>query len=233
MYDGKRILAIIPARGGSKGIKKKNLRMVQGKKLIEYTLDAATNSKYIDHIFVSTDDLEIAEVASSNGIEVPELRPKKLATDEAKTIDSLLHTIEYLKVNKCEKFDYVILLQPTQPLRTSQHIDESIELIIDNKWESLVGVSPVNDHPSLIRSIQNDSVIEPLLKQTSTIRRQDFIAYYKVNGAIYVNKINEAFNSETSLNDNKHAYIMNDYEDVDIDEMRDLELLNFVLMNKK
>lgn len=232
MYQGKRILAVIPARGGSKGIPKKNLKIVQGKRLIEYTLEAAITSKYIDHIFVSTDDLEIAKVATSNGINVPELRPAHLATDKSKTIDAIMHTIEYLDTHKNEKFDYVILLQPTQPLRTNQHIDESIELIIDKKWNSLIGVSPVKDHPSLIRSVSDD-VLEPLIKQTSTIRRQDFEAYFKVNGAIYINKINGDFNSNTSLNDNKHAYIMSDYEDIDIDEIRDLELFDFVLTKSK
>lgn len=232
MYQGKRILAVIPARGGSKGIPKKNLKIVQGKKLIEYTLDAVIASKYVDHIFVSTDDREIAEVAASNGINVPELRPAHLATDKSKTIDTIIHTLEYLDTNKNEQFDYVILLQPTQPLRTDRHIDESIELIIDKNWDSLIGVSPVKDHPSLIRSISNE-IVEPLIQQTSTIRRQDFKAYFKVNGAIYINKIDDDFNLNTSLNDNKYAYIMSDYEDIDIDEVKDLELFDFTLTNSK
>ncbi|RKJ30419.1 acylneuraminate cytidylyltransferase family protein, partial [Butyricicoccus sp. 1XD8-22] len=118
MIQSNRVLAIIPARGGSKGIPKKNIIEVDGKPLIQYTIEAAQQSKYIDKVFVSTDEMEIAQVAINCGISVPFLRPIELASDESKTIETVIHTINELKKQN-EYFNYVVLLQPTQPLRQS------------------------------------------------------------------------------------------------------------------
>src|SRR5690606_27271515 len=125
MYQGKKFIAIIPARGGSKGIPDKNIVDVLGKPLIGYTIEAAQQSKYLDCLFVSTDSERIADVCGRFGISVKELRPSALATDEAKTIDVLRHVLRKFPVGS---FDYVVLLQPTQPLRTARHIDEAIEI---------------------------------------------------------------------------------------------------------
>ena len=126
MYKNKRILALIPARGGSKGIKDKNIIELCGKPLIAYSIDAAKNSKYIDDILVSTDSEKIAEVAKKYGARVPFLRPYELATDTSTTLDVVLHAIDY--VNKEEKkYDTLILLQPTAPLRKTEDIDSAIE----------------------------------------------------------------------------------------------------------
>jgi CMP-N,N'-diacetyllegionaminic acid synthase len=231
MYQGKTFLAVIPARGGSKGIPKKNIVEVCGKPLIQYTIEEALSSKLLDRIIVSTDDVEIAEVSKKCGAEVPFLRPKELADDQAKTIDVLIHAINELK-KRGEKYDYLILLQPTQPLRKSWHIDEAIQQIVNNKAESLVSVSEVKEHPILIRTINESGNTERLLKVNSTVRRQEFPKYYKVNGAIYINKINDKFNEQTSLNDNKFAYIMDSKYDLDIDEPRDLEIFKLMIKNK-
>jgi CMP-N,N'-diacetyllegionaminic acid synthase len=231
MYQGKTFLAVIPARGGSKGIPKKNIVEVCGKPLIQYTIEEALSSKLLDRIIVSTDDVEIAEVSKKCGAEVPFLRPKELADDQAKTIDVLIHAINELK-KRGEKYDYLILLQPTQPLRKSWHIDEAIQQIVNNKAESLVSVSEVKEHPILIRTINESGNTERLRKVNSTVRRQEFPKYYKVNGAIYINKINDKFNEQTSLNDNKFAYIMDSKYDLDIDEPRDLEIFKLMIKNK-
>lgn len=228
MKNNQKILALIPARAGSKGIKDKNIIDLNGKPLIAYSIQEALKSRYIDKVVVSTDGEEIAEVSKRYGAEVPFLRPEYLAADNSKTIDSMLHCIEELK-GMGEHYDYVVLLQPTQPLRLAFHIDEAIEQIIKSEEDGLVSVSKVKDHPILIRTIGEDNHLENLLPGCSTKRRQDFPDYFKVNGAIYINKINDNFNKDTSLNDNSLPYIMDEKYDVDIDELLDLKIAKLLL----
>jgi CMP-N,N'-diacetyllegionaminic acid synthase len=223
MYNGKTFLAVIPARGGSKGIPRKNIVNVNNKPLIQYTVSEAKDSKYLDKIIVSTEDKEIAQIAKKCGAEVPFLRPEELANDEAKSIDAIIHVIDELS-SRGSKYDYLVLLQPTQPLRKSWHIDEAIERIVDKEEESLVSVTKVTEHPILIRTIDENGKLKNLLNLNSTIKRQDFPEYYKVNGAIYINKLDENFSKNTSLNDNKLAYIMEREFDLDIDDPIDLEI---------
>ncbi|MEH7494539.1 acylneuraminate cytidylyltransferase family protein [Neobacillus niacini] len=228
MYQNKRFIAIIPARGGSKGIPNKNIIDVNGKPLIQYSIDAAKASKYIDSIVVSTDSVEIAEVAAQCGADIPALRPEYLASDKAKTIDALLHMVEVLR-RVGEEFDYLVLLQPTQPLRQGFHIDEAIETMMSRNSKSLVSISKVNEHPVLMRTQNLDGTLKNILNVSSTIRRQDFPDFYKVNGAIYINALDHTFNQDTSLNDNEIGYAMDSKYDVDIDEPIDLEIAKIKL----
>ena len=230
MKYNKKILAIIPARAGSKGIKDKNIINLNGKPLIAYSIESGLKSKYIDKVVVTTDGEEIAKVSKSYGAEVPFMRPDYLSSDTAKTIDVVMHCIEELK-KLGEQYDYMVLLQPTQPLRQSCHIDEAIELILAKDEEALVSVSKVKDHPILMRTIDENGYAVNLLEGSSTKRRQEFPNFYKVNGAIYINKINENLNNETSLNDNKLVYIMDEKYDVDIDEMLDLQIAEIAISN--
>lgn len=228
MFHDKKIIAIIPARGGSKGIPNKNIVDVNGNPLIVYTINAAKESQYIDRIYVSTDSTEIADVCCANGVEVESLRPQYLATDEAKTLDTLKYTLNLLQ-SQNEYYDYVILLQPTQPLRSYVHIDEAIELISVHENPSIISVSEVEDHPIFIRRINETGELESLLQTSSTVRRQDLPAYYKVNGAIYINAVSDIIKQDTSLNDNKIPYVMGRQYDLDIDRLEDLERLRWLL----
>lgn len=223
MYKGKSFLAVVPARGGSKGIPHKNIVKVNGKELISYTLDAAKKSKYIDKILVSTEDKDVKYVAQREGAFVLD-RPMELAQDASKTIDVLLHVVNETK----EKYDYLILLQPTQPLRLARHIDEAIEQIVEEGLPSLVSVSPVKNHPLLIRQMDQRKELSNLLPQGSTVRRQDFPDYYVINGAIYINKIAD-LSPEVSLNDNAYGYEMPSEYDLDVDEPLDLVVLEAML----
>lgn len=221
MYKSKRILALIPARGGSKGIKNKNIIDICGKPLISYTINAAKESKYIDYVFVSTDSEEIKEVALKCGANVPFLRDESLAKDTSKTIDAVVYSINKLKeIN--EMFDYLVLLQPTSPLRKSKEIDEAIEKICASNYDSLASVSLVEENPILFRTIDENGKLISLLNENSTVRRQDFKKYYRVNGAIYINEI-KSIDSNVSLNDNKLAYIMEQSKSIDIDSYEDVE----------
>ncbi|NLI59714.1 MAG: acylneuraminate cytidylyltransferase family protein [Clostridium sp.] len=228
MYKGKSFLALIPARGGSKGILRKNIINIEGKPLIQYTIEQAKMSKYMDRVIVSTEDNEIAEISVKLGAEVPFLRSKELAKDNTKTISVVIDLLKKLE-EIGSKYDYVVLLQPTQPLRKSFHIDEAIKKIVEIGGESLVSVSEVNEHPILMRTIEEDNTVRSLLGINSTVRRQEFPKIFKVNGAIYINKVSGNFNNETSLNDNKLAYVMDKKYDLDIDEAEDLEILKLRL----
>ena len=216
MFKNYTYLAIIPARGGSKGIPKKNIVPLGGKPMIAYSIEAALQSKYIDHTIVSTDDEKIAQISSNYGANVI-MRPPELAKDTSVTIDVLLHVIKALET----EYDFLVLLQPTSPLRLSKHIDEAIELFQSNGNKSLVSVSLVNDHPLLIRTVDDTGKLNKLFSKNSTVRRQDMPKYYRINGAIYINKISH-IHAKTSLNDNQTAYIMPQEFSVDIDEPIDL-----------
>ncbi|HEY4600594.1 MAG TPA: acylneuraminate cytidylyltransferase family protein [Cerasibacillus sp.] len=230
MYNDKTFLAVIPARGGSKGIPRKNIIKINKKPLIQYTIDAALSSKYLDDIIVSTDDKEIATISRDLGASVPYLRPKHLATEQSPTIETLIHVIEGQK-KLGRTYDYVVTLQPTQPLRQARHINEAIEKIIYYNADSLTSVSKVMEHPILMRTLMKNDQLKNILNMNSTVRRQDFSEIYKVNGAIYINKTS-CMNSETSLNDNKLAYIMENIYDLDIDEPSDINLFKWMIENK-
>ena len=188
MYDKNKILALIPARGGSKGIKNKNIIDLAGRPLISYSIITSLKSKYIDDTVVSTDSMEIADVAKKCGAEVPFMRPEKLASDEAKTIDVALHAVDVLEAQG-RRYDALILLQPTQPLRAVEDVDKAIELFFKCVECGLVSVSQVADHPLLIRMVDSNGHLISILNESSTCRRQDMKCYYKVNGCIYINRI--------------------------------------------
>lgn len=227
MYQNKRILALIPARGGSKGIKNKNIIDLCGKPLVSYSIESGKRSNYIDDVVVTTDSNEIADVAKKFNAWVPFMRPRSLASDTSKTIDCVLHAVHTLETMG-HYYDLCILLQPTQPLRTTEDIDKSIHTFFEYKCESLLSVSPVNDAPILIRQLNKDGTLTHLINQTSTVRRQDMLPYYVVNGCIYINKIEDLCES-TSFNDNKTAFIMSKDHSVDIDNPSDLDLAKYYM----
>lgn len=228
MFKDEKILALIPARGGSKGIKNKNIVELCGKPLLAYTTEAAKKSRHIDKILVSTDSRKIADVAESFGADVPFMRPAEISLDTTPTLDVVIHAINWLK-EAGDIYDTLVLLQPTGPLRTAEDIDAAIESYFVHGEKALVSVSIVNDHPILIRSIGDGNILKPLLSNTSsTVRRQDMPKYYKVNGCIYINKISE-ITAGTNLNDNPLAFVMSPEHSIDIDEPADLWLARYYI----
>lgn len=227
MYNKRKILGLVPARSGSKGIKNKNVILVNQKPLIAYTIEAAKHSKFIDDVVVSTDSINIAEIAKKYGADVPFLRPSYLAGDTTKTIEVVLHCVNALKkVNR--EYSDIILLQPTQPLRTTEDIDNAIKHYYQNNRMSLVSISEVKENPLLMRKV-TDGAMFPLLNKNSTCRRQDMEKYYKVNGCIYINEI-RLLNETTSFNDNVLPYVMLKEHSVDIDEQIDVVIAEFYLL---
>ncbi len=230
MYNNDRILALIPARGGSKGIKDKNIISLNGDPLISYTILSSLKSKYIDDTVVTTDSQEIANISKKYGASVPFMRPAELASDQARTIDAVLHAIKSLD-EMGNHYDILVLLQPTQPLRTTVDIDRAIEKFFAKGMKGLVSISPVNEHPLLMRTMDEDGNVESLLGENSTCRRQDMKSYYKVNGCIYINRISE-ISQNTSFNDNLVGYVMSVAHSVDIDDMKDLYLAEYYIQKE-
>lgn len=219
MIQGKSVLAVIPARGGSKGIPKKNIKMFSGRPLIAYTIAAARNSASVDTVIVTTDSEDIADVARSFGAEVPFMRPAELALDSSKTIDAIVHARDTM-ARLGRAHDVVATLQPTSPLRRAQEIDGALEVFVEHGMLGLASVSEVTENPVLTRRIDESGVMHPLLPTSSTVRRQDMPKFWHVDGAIYIN-LSQRLDADTSLNDNPIAYVMPPLRSSDIDCIED------------
>ncbi len=224
MVGSKRLLAVIPARGGSKRLPRKNVLDLAGKPLIAWTIQEALNCKYIDQVIVSTDDKEISDISKEYGADVPFFRPSELATDEAKTVDVVLHLLDELeKVG--ERYDYIILLQPTSPLRTAQNIDESVELLQMKNSDAVISVCE-SEHPPLWCNVLPDdmSMDNFLDASVKNKRSQDLPKQYRINGAIYISSVKK-LKKENSffLSNNCIAYIMKQNVSIDIDTIDDFD----------
>lgn len=224
MIDTKRVLAIIPARGGSKGVPRKNVKLLGGKPLIGWTIEAAKGSRYIGRIVISTDDEDVASVAKTAGCDLPFMRPAKLATDTASSVDVVAHTLEALEGT----YDWLALLQPTSPFRTGQHIDRAFELLQKYQRSSCVGVVKSNKSPEWMFWLDNRGhSMSPVLDSAPPSRRQDCQAAYVINGAIYICSV-EAFkkNKKLVLPDTV-PYVMDDDDSLDIDTLEDFYRAEF------
>ena len=229
----KKILGIILARGGSKGIKDKNIVKFGNKPLIKWTFDAAKKSKKISKLILSTDSKKIASLARKNKIEVPFLRPKKFASDKSKSIDAIEHAINFFKKQKVF-FDYIVLLEPTSPLRTTLDIDKSINLIIKNKADSLVSICRVDEiNPSFLFKKKNKR-LQPLEKKISNhLRRQDVEPIYFLEGTIYISKTNVLFKKRSFCHSNTIGFEVPNWTSLDIDDKTDLEIGTSILKQRK
>lgn len=226
------MIAIIPARGGSKGLHGKNIKLLNGKPLIAYTIEAALHSKNITRVIVSTDDLEIAEVAKKYGAEIPFMRPGFLSSDNAKSIDVYNYTIDRLEEEENTEINEVIILQPTSPLRTSQHIDEAIEMYFAKKADSVVSYCQ-EEHPVFWHKyINEEGKFEEIFSGNYQKNRQDIKTTYYPNGAIYILS-KELLSKDTYYSANSYAYIMNNNCSVDIDTMDDFELAIWQITKNK
>ena len=227
MYKKKTILAIIPARAGSKGLPGKNIRPLLGKPLIAWSIEQTLRSKYIDKVMVSTDSPLIAAIARKYGAQAPFLRPKELASDTAKIADVILDVLQRLE-NGGDPFDLIMLLQPTLPLRSSIDIDASIEWLSARKAESLVSVCQAEHLPLWCNTLPKDYSMKDFIKQRFIKNRQGLPVFYRLNGAIYLSdwqcfkKRKNFFGAKTV------AFIMPQERSVDIDTKLDFEFAEFL-----
>jgi CMP-N,N'-diacetyllegionaminic acid synthase len=216
MYKGKKILALITARGGSRGIPGKNIKPLGGKPLINWTIAAAKGSKYIDRLIISTDDQVIADTAKEAGCEVPFLRPADLATDSSTSMDVIMHAFGHVQ----EQFDHLLLLQPTSPFRKTQHIDSIIQQGIDMASLMTVSVSKTKKHPAFMFNLAAGKLI-PVLEDGLQKRRQDMPAVYEHNGALYFSEISYLKKIKSYNCEGVRAFVMGDIESLDIDNTID------------
>ena len=225
MYKKESFLAFIPARGGSKRLPRKNILDLAGKPLIEWSIEAGLKSKYIDKVVLTSEDAEILSIAKDIGVDVID-RPVQLSTDSSTSFDVVKHAVETI-----EKYDYIILLQPTSPLRNEKHIDEAVELLIEKNADSVVSVCEVDHSPLWSNTLPDDGSMKDFLRpEVAGKRSQDFEKYYRLNGAIYICKTKPMMNYKTLfLKDNSYAYIMETSRSVDIDTYSDYLLANLIL----
>jgi len=219
-------LAVIPARGGSKRLPRKNILELNSKPLISYSIEAAQNSKYIDKVIVSSDDEEILNISQKYGA-LTIKRPDELASDTATTFDVIKHAIE-----NTNEYDYIVLLQPTSPLRDENHIDEAIELLEAKGANAVVSVCEMDHSPLWSNTLDQSLSMESFLKDEVLHKRsQDLERYYRLNGAIYIAKTDKLLEEESFfLKKNIFAYIMDRKSSVDIDEEIDFRIAK-ALMN--
>jgi len=218
------VLAIIPARGGSKGIPRKNIRTLCGKPLIVWTIQAAMQSEVIDKVIVSTEDSEIAELAKEYGADVPFLRPKELARDESTGMDPVFHALELLK-----DYKWVFLLQPTSPLRTVEDIDNIFKICSENNYSSSTSVSAVNKHPDWMFELGPGNNLVKYSTTKLVEIRQDLKKLYQLNGALYLAKVEWLKKHKHFVTKDTIAYIMPWERSVDIDNHCDWELAEYLI----
>ena len=228
MIGQKKVLAIIPARGGSKGIPRKNIRDVAGKPLIAWTIAAAKKSKYIDRVILTSEDEEIINVAKSFGCEVPFVRPAELSQDDTSGMEPILHAME-----KVTGYDIIVLLQVTSPLRLSEDIDGCIEECEARDGQACVTVSLVQENPYWMYQLDSNKTMHPLITQTEKIhRRQDMPSIYIINGAVYAAQAQWLQQHKTFVTKETAGYVMPLERSIDIDTEIDLQLASQFLQHR-
>jgi len=227
------ILGLVTARGGSKGIPRKNIVPLTGRPLIAWTIEAARLAQSVKRVIVSTDDPEIAAVAQAWGAEVPFMRPAELARDDSPHMDVVVHAIEWLMSNENWYPDYVLLLQPTSPLRMAEDIDAAVTLALQRDADGVVSVSEAPSHPYLIKRITEEGcLVNFLAKPEGYLPRQSFPPAYFVNGAIYLGRREVLLQKRTWYTQRTYAYVMPPERSLDIDTPWDLYLADLVLRDK-
>ena len=225
-------IAIITARGGSKGLPGKNIKELNGKPLIAYSIEAAINSNMFNKIIVSTDSEEIAEVSRKYGAEIPFIRPAELATDKSDSMDTLIHALDFYKENG-EEFEYVMKLQPTSPLRTAQDIIDAFGIIEEKNGDSVISVSKCKHPPLWSNIIPLDGNMRNFIRpEVKGKNRQELEIYYELNGLIFLSKIEKLIETRDWFGEKCYAQIIESERAIDIDDIIDFKLAE-ILVKKK
>ena len=221
------VLFVIPARGGSKGIPKKNIKPLAGKPLIYYSIDVARELTIDDNICVSTDDHEIIKVVENYGLNVPFIRPKELSSDNSSTNDVLLHALNFYQLNG-KNYDVIALLQPTSPFRKAYHVKEALERFTSD-IDMVVSVKETKSNPYYVLFEENSEGFLSKSKDSNFTRRQDCPTVWEFNGAIYIINIESLKDKGIGSFKKTVKYVMNEIESIDIDSMFDWKLSEFIL----
>lgn len=232
MYKEKKILAIIPARGGSKGLPGKNTRPLLDKPLIAWTIEQALSCKYLDTVMVNTDDKRIAVISNKYGAEVPYLRPGELATDDSKVIDTVIHTLDFYDSNAMA-YDYVCLLEPTSPLRKDGDIDNAIEKLVslENQAESVISLGQIAlEHPLYAKKVDEQGYVSPFfeLKENAPTRQTLPTAYFPY-GVVYLSKVSAVRKFRAVYPDRIVAYLIERWQNYEINDEWDFACVEAIL----
>lgn len=223
------MLAIIPARGGSKGLPGKNTKELCGKPLIAYTIEEALKSDKIDRVIVSTDSGDIANIAIQYGADVPFLRPDELSGDHAKAIDNYLYTIERISAEENRAINEFIVLQPTSPLRKVEHIDAAIKCFYQNNANSVVSVKKAEHPPAWYKIIDQNGILDDYIYEKNDLNRQEYPQTYLPNGAIFIFKYDVLKQKKTYYTDKSYPYLMDEKSSIDIDTIYDFLLAKTII----
>lgn len=225
-----RVLAVIPARAGSKRLPEKNLAELAGRPLIAWTICAALEAGFIQTVMVSTDSDRIAEASRRHGAEVPFLRPAELADDTASSVDVVLHALDAYQ-QRGQTFDYVLLLQPTSPLRTAQDIQAGWQLLRDKQADAVISVCEVEHSPLWSNRLPEDGSLAGFLRpEVLGKRSQDLPVHYRLNGALYLISVSRLMQERRfMLDQGAYALIMPRERSVDIDTSLDLKFASLML----
>jgi len=226
MINNRKILAIIPARGGSKGVPRKNIREVGGKPLVAWTIEEALKSKFIDRLILSSEDEEIIRVARKFGCDVPFIRPAELAHDKTTGIEPVLHALTILP----DKYDYVVLLQPTSPLRLVEDIDSCIEMCVKQNANVCVSVTKSAKNPYWMYFLDSKGHLKPLENvRNTTLLRQDLPEVYMLNGAIYTANVDWFLKNKSFITEETIGYIMPPERSLDTDSEYDIKIASYLI----
>jgi CMP-N,N'-diacetyllegionaminic acid synthase len=225
-------IGLVTARGGSKGVPKKNIRLVGGKPLIAWTIEAALNSRRLDRVVVSTDDPEIMRVAAAYGAETPFMRPNDLAGDTSGHLGVVLHAIHWLREHG-DDAHYIMTLQPTSPFRSSQDIDAAIDLAESRDATAVTSVKPASEHPMWAKLIDQHGVVRPFISdELNKALRQDLPDCYSSNGAIYLNRCRDLERDQLMVPQGTLAYIMSIENSIDIDTPWDFRIADLLMRER-
>ena len=222
MINSKSVIAIIPARANSKGLPGKNLKPLNGIPLISWSINQALSSSHVDLAMVSTDSPEIASISLEAGAEVPFIRPKHLATDEASTFDVIKHALQHYS-SQGQLFDYVVLMEPTSPLRKCEDIDNMIKTLDSNaqEYDSIVSLGQVHENPYICKTLKWGSVVDFIQSPMANRRRQDYDPIYFPYGVAYIAKTSELLDQQTFYTDRCQGYIIDRCQNYEIDDICD------------
>lgn len=235
MYKGKKILCIIPARSGSKGLKQKNILKIKNKELIYYPIKAGLKSKYVDYVLFSSDSRKFIKIAEKYKAKCPFIRPKKLSRDTSTSYEVIKHAIEFLKENLNKEFEYVICLEPTSPLTTNKDVDNSIKLIIDKRSKSLVSVmkSEKFSIPYHFKMNKSLNIFPATITKNFDKRRQLIKNTYILDGSLYIAKIKDYFNFKGFFTSKTIGMTMPKIKNFEIDDIFDFRIIkNYVERSK-
>ncbi|MEY8481369.1 acylneuraminate cytidylyltransferase family protein [Lachnospiraceae bacterium 48-21] len=223
-------IAMIPARSGSKGLKDKNIRLLNGKPLLAYSIEAAIQSKLFDEIMVSTDSSYYADIAEKYGAKVPFLRSEGNSSDSASSWDTVQEILSFYR-NAGEEFDSFCLLQPTSPLRNEEDIINAYDIYKAKEAVAVVSVCEVEHSPLWCGHLGENGSLNGFISERDTIQRQAVRPFYRINGAIYIAGVNEFEKDRFLYREGSYAYVMSREKSVDIDCLGDFQYAEFLMRN--